>query len=129
MVNLSDRKQVAFTNNLTALKQRVEDRGGRVYLMTYALPGSPPDDMPDHRRSVIAATRSGQAEINAALREIAGTVGVDVLDIEAALPMQDPWTAAEMLDHIHLTALSSTALADEVRRLLVADGLLPPEAL
>ena len=129
VVNLAQRQLTTFTNNLQRLKERVDAREGRLYLMTYAIPGAPTPDMPDHRRDVLLATQTGQAEINTAIRQIAAAADVAVIDIEQQVPMRDPWSPAEMLDHIHLTTSTSGAVADEVRRRLVTDGVLPVEAL
>ena len=96
------------------------------YLLTYALPGAPPEGQPDFPEEIIRVTRAAQRAYNAQLRELAPRMGVRLIDTERLVPTPDVWTADWFQDNIHLTPMGYDRVAEAVLTELASDGALPP---
>lgn len=109
---------------LAPLKAAVEGRGGQVVLLTYLVPGQPPDGLDSELASVISAARLAQAGVNAAIRRTAADEGVVLIDLESAVSVGARWDLTDFVDHIHLSPQSSARVADVVHRRLKRAGVL-----
>lgn len=82
-------------------------RGGRLVLLTYLVPGHPPLGMDAKPAAVVAASREAQLQVNASIRAAGQRLGVEVIDLAAAIEVGETWSIDHFVDHIHPTPRSS----------------------
>ncbi|MDG1478638.1 MAG: GDSL-type esterase/lipase family protein [Myxococcota bacterium] len=111
---------------LAPLQAAAADRGGQVVLMTYLVPGQPPDGLDPALAEVISAARRAQAGVNAEIRRTAADEGLALIDLEDIVSVGAVWDLADFVDHIHLSSDSSVRVADVVYRRLKRSGALTP---
>jgi lysophospholipase L1-like esterase len=97
-------------------------KGDRIYLLTYAVPGTPPADMDSYRADVIRTSRALQLQGNEMLRRAAAENGVTVIDLERLLDFGSMWSAEWWQDDIHLTATGYTRMSREIYEELATRG-------
>lgn len=114
----------AFHTSVRRLLEAVQHRGGRLVLLTYAVPG-PPGPNPPTDPVAMAVVRDGQLAINRLLRTEAAAAHIPLIDVEAAVPASATWSSAEYLDVIHPTAATHARIADAVATAIVAEGIVP----
>jgi lysophospholipase L1-like esterase len=108
-------EQQALTRHMveafTPLRDAAEARGGRLVLLTYLVPGQPPEALDAQAQAVVAASREAQLLVNRAIRATATELGVPVIDLETAGIVGAVWSPAGFVDHIHPSAKSSARAA------------------
>jgi lysophospholipase L1-like esterase len=124
--SVRDDALAALSASLEPLQAAAADRGGQVVLMTYLVPGQPPDGLDPALSEVITAARRAQAGVNAAIRRTAADNGLALIDLEDAVAVGTVWDVADFVDHIHLSSDSSVRVADVVYRRLRDSGTLAP---
>lgn len=117
------RTRMLLVKGLTALEEQAAAAGGRVWVATYPVPGHPPADLDETRREWIETSRAGQVAGNALIREVAGELGLGVIDLQREVSVPAVWGPDWWLDHIHPTAAGSLSIAEEVGRHLDAAGV------
>lgn len=120
---VDQRTQRLLIDGLTSLKAQTEAAGGRLWVATYPVPGRPPDDLDETRRSWIETTRVAQVAGNALLRDVASDLDLPLIDLHRDLAVPGTWGEDWWLDHIHPTAAGARAIADEMERHLDAGGV------
>lgn len=122
-------KESVLKENILHLEQEVQRIGGRVYLLTYLLPGTAESSNPMHIED-IALSRSLQGRGNDIIRTLCSTnTSLGLIDIEMSVIAPMEWDATWFQDHIHPTALASEEIAISVQRHLVSYGEFPLSVL
>jgi len=93
------------------LRDAAAARGGRLVLLTYLVPGAPPEGLDPSVAEIVSASRGAQRSVNRAIRTAGGELGVDVFDLERSVDTGEVWSLSAFVDHIHPTAESSARAA------------------
>lgn len=113
----------------SASRRKPGGAGGRVYLLTYLVVGTPSEGLDDYAARIIEATHEAQPLINDHLRALASAHGAGLIDVQRRLMPPATFSSDWFQDHIHPTAAGSAEVARAVRQALAEDGVLPPAAL
>lgn len=103
---------------------RVHELDGELVVMTYVVPGLPPQDLPQLSAQLIRESHFGQPIINQQLRDTAAALGLPVLDLEAKVDTGAMWNSVWWLDNIHMSGTGLERVAAEVRAHLLDQGWL-----
>ncbi|MFT5682571.1 MAG: hypothetical protein ACI8RZ_003493 [Myxococcota bacterium] len=124
--SIRDDALASLPSALAPLRVATEARGGQVVLMTYLVPGHPPDGLDPALSGVIASARLAQAGVNASIRRTAADEALALIDLEDSVAVGAVWDLADFVDHIHLSSDSNARVADVVHRRLKRSGALSP---
>ena len=111
-----------LVRELTTMKAAVAERGGTLYVLTYAIPG-PAESLP--MRLTLGEYddyRSYAHRTNRMLVRAAYAVGARTMDLEAELPVPVTFDPDFWIDTVHFTEKGSAAVAKHVREELREDG-------
>lgn len=130
-VEVDAARRARFMGTMGKTRDRVRGLGGELWLLTYVPPGAvdPASGLSDDEAALVAASHEGQARVNQAIREIAGELGVPVLDLERLVSLPDTWDPHWHWDNMHLTRHGSERVASAVREYLATTAGLPAEAM
>lgn len=93
------------------LRDAAAARGGQLVLLTYMVPGVPPDGLGEDAAAVLRAARTAQQAVNRAIRAAGADLGVEVIELEGTVEVGEVWSRAAFVDHIHPTPKSSARAA------------------
>ena len=112
----------ALQERFRRLQRAVLDQRGVLIVLTYAVPGTPPEGMSAQAAAVLRQTIDGQRAVNRVLRSVATGLGAPIIDAEDLIPDAATWDARYFQDNIHLTAEGYALLAERVDRSLGLEG-------
>jgi lysophospholipase L1-like esterase len=113
--------RAAFEQALDPLVEATEARDAQLWLMTYLIPGAPPESLPRDEASILEDVQAGQATVNALIRAEAGRRGLGLIDLEAIVPVGAEWNTEQWLDHIHPSATLTVEIAEAVEATLLRE--------
>ena len=113
-----------MAQELSGLSDDVIAHQGRLFLLTYLVPGPPPAGLDPALAGVVQASRLAQAEVNASLRHAAAVLPSGLIDLERTVPVGAQWDVQEFVDHIHLSATTSARAAAAVLAALEESGAI-----
>jgi lysophospholipase L1-like esterase len=111
--------------NVLILNERIQSLGGRVYMLTYILPGKPPSGLEPYQAEQIIQGRTLQKSGNQIIRDVAEKYGLPLIDLEYLVEVPEYWDGEWFSDHIHPNYRGHDAIAEAVFRYLISNGELP----
>lgn len=110
--------------NFARLHQAVRNQQGELFVLTYVVPGPPPEGMPAQAAEILRQTIDGQRAVNRVLRAVAAGLHAPLIDAEMMLSPDQPWDPQYFQDNIHLSAEGYALLAELVDKNLQLTGWL-----
>lgn len=95
----------------TPLRDAAAARRGQLVLLTYLVPGVPPEGLREDAAAVLRSARAAQLTVNRAIRAAGDALGVEVIDLAEAVEVEEVWRQSAFVDHIHPSAKSSARAA------------------
>jgi lysophospholipase L1-like esterase len=124
-VEIDEKALRSLRRNVKGIRDMLDAAGGRLYLLTYLLPGDPEGILRGNDAAAVKQGRLYQGRANEALRRISGDLEIRLIDIERQTEAPDQWDGAWFMDHIHPRSIGHSRIADTVRRHLSVYGELP----
>ena len=124
----SPKKEIRLQENILQLDQKIAALGGKLYLLTYLLPGEGEKSNPRYAKD-IALSIALQGRGNQVLRELHRENDIGIIDVELSITSPESWDPSWFQDHIHPTAYASTEIAKTVQKHLVSYGEFPLSVL
>ena len=124
-VEIDGKALKSLRRNVTAIRDMLDEAGGRLYLLTYLLPGDPEGLLEGDEAKAVREGRLYQGQANQAIRMLSEELDIRLIDVERHAGAPDDWDSAWFLDHIHPRPVGHQRIADTARRHLSAFGELP----
>jgi len=117
--------KATLLKNIISLNDAIGKRNGKLYVMTYLLPGDATGILRPNAAKEIAKSREYQGIGNQILRTVASEHNIALIDIEKYAEAPSKWDDNWFMDHIHPTTVGHKAIAETTLKWLSAYGELP----
>ena len=114
-----------YREKLTRLKQRADTQGSTVALMSYVLPGTPPDSLNENQKITLQNSLEAHQMGNAIVRQVAEELNLPLVDLEHKIHSPVRWDNDWFIDHIHPTAPVQQQIADTTAQWLRSTKRIP----
>ena len=124
-VTINLQAQNLLEQNLIKLNQLMKELNGKLYILTYLIPGPPDDTMSPEQQRLLETGRSYQKNTNTVLRTLSNKEQIALIDLEHQVNSPNTWDASWFMDHVHPYSKGHTQIANSVRKHLCSYGELP----
>ena len=111
--------------NIQKLSTYTEKMGGKMFLMTYLVPGKATEKLSPSNQESLEKARKYQIQGNKVLRKIAARSDIGLIDIEDTVDVPPEWDSSWWIDHIHPRQIGHVQIATSTRKHLSAFGEIP----